>query len=100
MISRWQRQQEYYIIRMYQDLVGDWIVAQSWGCAFDDKNECLQTVASSYQDARRLVRKTRKDLKAKGFRHVARKETQLGFEFALPNNSDSPLPEHSGHRLL
>lgn len=66
---------------MYQDLVGDWIVTQSWGSNADDKKACNQTVSTSYQDARLVVREIRKELKAKGFRHVARKETQLGFEF-------------------
>lgn len=78
---RWQKHQEYYIVRMYQDLVGDWIVTQSWGCNTQDNNACSQTVSTSYQDARLTVREIRKQLKAKGFRHVARKETQLGFEF-------------------
>lgn len=81
LIIRWQKQQEYYIVRMYQDLVGDWIVTQSWGNSSDDKNECNQTVAKSYQDARFIVREIRKQLKSEGFRLVDRKETQLGFEF-------------------
>ncbi|WP_415903342.1 hypothetical protein ACMXYR_06305 [Neptuniibacter sp. QD29_5] len=89
MIIRWQKQQEYYIVRMYQDLVGDWIVTQSWGNSTDDKNECNQTVAKSYQDARFLVREIRKQLKCEGFRLIARKETQLGFEFD-PIHIDSP----------
>ncbi|KXJ56899.1 MAG: hypothetical protein AXW15_01570 [Neptuniibacter sp. Phe_28] len=66
---------------MYQDLVGDWIVTQSWGDYTENKCACNQTVSTSYQDARLMVREIRKQLKRKGFRHVARKETQLGFEF-------------------
>jgi len=89
LIIRWQKQQEYYIVRMYQDLVGDWIVTQSWGNSTDDKNECNQTVAKSYQDARFIVRDIRKQLKSEGFRLIARKETQLGFEFD-PIHIDSP----------
>ena len=89
LIIRWQKQQEYYIVRMYQDLVGDWIVTQSWGNSTDDKNECNQTVAKSYQDARFIVREIRKQLKSEGFRLIARKETQLGFEFD-PIHIDTP----------
>ncbi len=81
MIIRWQKDQDYYIVRMYQDLVGDWIVAQSWGSSPEQKNACSQTVMSSCQDARVLVREIRKHLKSEGFRLVVREETQLGFEF-------------------
>jgi hypothetical protein len=77
---------------MYQDLVGDWIVTQSWGSNTDDKNACSQTVGTSYQDARLIVREIRKELKLKGFRHVPRKETQLDFEFALGPNPCAENP--------
>ncbi len=90
LIIRWQKHQEFYIVRMYQDLVGDWIVAQSWGNSTECKNACTQTVTPSYQDARLQVREIRKQLKSKGFRLIARQETQLGFEFA-PCLSDSDL---------
>jgi len=75
---------------MYQDLVGDWIVTQSWGNTTDNKNECNQIVATSYQDARLIVREIRLRLKAEGFRLIARQETQLGFEFDLMHCEPSP----------
>lgn len=90
MIIRWQKQQAYHIVRMYQDLVGDWIVTQSWGNTTDNKNECNQIVATSYQDARLMVREIRVQLKTEGFRLVARQETQLGFEFDLIHCEPSP----------
>ncbi|EAR61623.1 hypothetical protein MED92_13251 [Oceanospirillum sp. MED92] len=68
---------------MYQDLVGDWIVSQSWGNCSEQSNSCSHTVTTSYQEARLIVREIRLRLKKEGFRHVPRKETQLGFEFEL-----------------
>ncbi len=97
MITRWQKQQDYYIIRMYQDLFGDWIVAQSWGNSQAQTSDCSETVAPSYQEARLQVRGLRKELKAKGFRHVARKETQLGFEFGC--NLTRPLSVNQSFAL-
>jgi len=81
LIIRWKKHQEYYIVRMYQDLIGDWVVSQSWGNNAENTSACNQTVSTSYQDARLIVREIRKQLKSQGFRHVARQETQLGFEF-------------------
>ncbi len=89
MISRWKKNQEFYIVRMYQDLIGDWIVTQSWGNAALDISSCRYTVASSYDEARKLVRKLSKQLKADGFRRLARQETQLGFDFFLSQESSS-----------
>lgn len=97
MISRWKKNQEFYIVRMYQDLLGDWIVTQSWGNAALDICSCRHNVASSYDEARKFVRKLSKQRKADGFRRLARQETQLGFDFFLshessPSSVDATVP--------
>lgn len=82
MILRWKKGDEYFIVRMYQDLIGDWVVSQSWGYAGNRSYpRYRKTVLPSYDDARAVVREIRKQKKAKGFRLMDRKEVQLGFSF-------------------
>lgn len=82
LILRWKKDNEYFIVRMYQDLIGDWVVSQSWGYTCNRTPPSYRkTVMRSYDDARDLVRALRKQRKAKGFRLMDRKEIQLGFAF-------------------
>jgi len=82
LILRWKKDNEYFIVRMYRDLIGDWVVSQSWGHSCNHRPPSYRkTVVSSYDEARTLVRAIRKQKKAKGFRLMDRKEVQLGFAF-------------------
>ncbi|MGH1462704.1 MAG: hypothetical protein ACRBB6_11760 [Neptuniibacter sp.] len=82
MILRWKKDDEYFIVRMYQDLIGDWVVSQSWGSSRHRTYPAYRkTVLGSYDEARTMVRAIRKQRKDKGFRLMDRKEVQLGFTF-------------------
>ncbi|GGO81115.1 hypothetical protein GCM10011348_19420 [Marinobacterium nitratireducens] len=81
MIVRWRKDQEYFIVRLYQDLVGDWILSQSWGDCLSDESGISHTVLPSYQEARRLLRTIAREQRLRGYRHEDRSEVQLGFDF-------------------
>jgi hypothetical protein len=81
LIVRWRKEQEYYIVRLYQDLIGDWIVTQCWGDAACTKSTVTHTVTRSYQDARTLLKQLNREHKQRGFRAARRDEIQLGFDF-------------------
>lgn len=70
------------VIRLYQDLVGDWIVSQCRGrLQTSDRQEYTQTIFSSYGEARRLVLLLNKQHRKQGYKTSGVTETQLGFQF-------------------
>lgn len=81
LIVRWRKEQEYYIVRLYQDLIGDWIVTQCWGDSTCNDSTVTHTVARSYQAGRNLLKEINREQKQRGFRPAKRDEIQLGFDF-------------------
>lgn len=68
-------------MRLYQDLIGDWIVTQCWGDNTCDESTVTHTVAPSYQAARVMLKEICREHKAQGFHPAKRDEIQLGFDF-------------------
>lgn len=68
MLLRWQKQADYFTVSVYQDLVGDWILTQSWGNCLNDDSEFSHTVLPSRQEAEKYVTKLRLNLIKNGFR--------------------------------
>ncbi|MGB0466587.1 MAG: hypothetical protein ACPGF7_03520 [Pontibacterium sp.] len=81
MIVRWRKEQEYYVVRLYQDLVGDWIVTRCWGNCAQKINSVSHTVTRSHQEGRLLLRQINREQKLRGFRPAKDDEIQLGFDF-------------------
>lgn len=82
LIVHWRKKQEYIVIRLYQDLVGDWIVSQSRGqLQTSARQVCLQTIFASYSEARSLVLSLNKQLRQLGYKTAGITEEQLGFSF-------------------
>lgn len=48
---RWENKHRYYAARVYQDLLGDWVVASSWGGLGNNLGNGKQQVVPSYHDA-------------------------------------------------
>lgn len=67
MVLRWQKQADYFTVSVYQDLVGDWILTQSWGNSLNDHSEFSHTVLSSSTEAEKYVTKLRLSLLKSGF---------------------------------
>jgi len=66
-LLRWQKQADYFTVSVYQDLVGDWILTQSWGNSLNDDSEFSHTVLSSLHEAEKYVTKLRLSLIKSGF---------------------------------
>ena len=82
MILRWRKEQEYFIVRLYQDLFGDWIVTQCWGDGTHEGSSVTHTVAPSYQEGRTLLKQISREQKLRGFLPAKQDEIQLGFDFS------------------
>jgi putative component of membrane protein insertase Oxa1/YidC/SpoIIIJ protein YidD len=82
LIVRWQKNQDYRVIRIYRDLVGDWIVEQCWGNA-TSSHQC-RTLVESREAARAMLLQINREQRRLGFRRSTPGEEQLafGFEFA------------------
>lgn len=48
---RWETPSRYYAARVYQDLLGYWIVESSWGGLGNNLGSSKQEVVPSYTDA-------------------------------------------------
>ncbi|BBB29194.1 conserved hypothetical protein [Neptunomonas japonica JAMM 1380] len=82
MIVHWRKNQEYLVIRLYQDLVGDWIVSQSRGRLQSTiKQEYMRSILTSYSEARSLVLSLNKQQRKLGYKTMGITEKQLGFQF-------------------
>jgi hypothetical protein len=78
----WRKNQEYLVIRLYQDLVGDWVVSQTRGIVQSTHKEvCTHTVMNDYMLARSLVISLNKEMRAQGYKKTISSEEQLGFRF-------------------
>ncbi|WP_432695819.1 hypothetical protein ACQUQP_14925 [Marinobacterium sp. YM272] len=81
MIVRWQKNHQYRVIRIYRDLVGDWIVEQCWGDTFSSHQS--RTLVDSRQAARALMLQINREQRSQGFRRCVSGEEQLDFGFEL-----------------
>lgn len=48
---RWETNQRYYVARVSQDLLGDWVIESSWGGLHNNLGNRKQQIAASYRDA-------------------------------------------------
>ncbi len=81
LVVRWQKQNDYLVVRIYRDLVGDWVVTQCWGNN-RGSSTYTHTLASSYSDALELLREIGREQRQRGFRRKQCREEQLGFDFS------------------
>jgi len=82
LIVRWHKDQNYFIVRMYQDLVGDWVVTQCAGhSGHDDEGFVSHTVADSYEQARMMLDEIHQQQQAAGFDRSPNPEVQLPLNF-------------------
>lgn len=68
MLLRWQKNSLYFTVSVYRDLVGDWILTQSWGDSRSEESEFSHTVMPSLAEAEKHVTKIRLGLIRNGFR--------------------------------
>ncbi|WP_328515979.1 hypothetical protein [Marinobacterium weihaiense] len=78
---RWQKNNDYLVVRIYRDLVGDWVVTQCWGSS-GEPGAYSHTLVDSYSDALELLREIGREQRQRGFRRKQSREEQLGFDFS------------------
>jgi len=81
LIIRWRRQQDYFIVRLYQDLMGDWVLSESWGNSLSNKGSVNHTIFHCYHEARGQLREISRRQKALGFKKTVSKEQQIELDF-------------------
>lgn len=81
LIIRWRKQQDYFIVRLYQDLMGDWVLTESWGNSVSDQGAYNHTVFHCYHEARDHLREISKKQKSLGFKKTVSKEQQFELDF-------------------
>lgn len=68
---RWETTSRYYVVRLYQDLFGDWIVESVWGGLHNKLGNRQQQVLASYQDALALLLQINRQRHARHYGIVA-----------------------------
>ncbi len=81
LVVRWQKHNDYLVVRIYRDLVGDWVVTQCWG-SNQGSSSYSHTLVDSYSDALELLREIGREQRQRGFRRKQGREEQLGFDFS------------------
>ncbi len=82
LIVHWRKEPQYLTIRLYQDLVGDWVVSESRGQLLQEHPPpCKRTILSSYQEARSMVISLNKAQRQLGYKKTGIVEEQLDLNF-------------------
>jgi hypothetical protein len=82
LLIHWRKHQEYLVIRLYQDLVGDWVVSECRGKYLSQQKESVSiTVVTDYQCARERVKEINQEMRAQGYKTLFSSEQQLGLPF-------------------
>jgi hypothetical protein len=82
LLIHWRKHQEYLVIRLYQDLVGDWVVSECRGKYLSQQKEnYTKTVLKDYQRARERVKSINQEMRHQGFKTLFSSEQQLGLPF-------------------
>ncbi len=81
LVVRWQKNQDFLVVRIYRDLVGDWVVSECWGSP-NDSGDCRHTLVDSYAEALERLRDIGREQRQRGFRRQQVREEQLGFDFS------------------
>jgi len=87
LIVRWHKDQNYFIVRLYQDLVGDWVITQCWGhTGCEDEGAVSHTVADSYEQACLMLDEITHQQQLKGFDRHPNREEQLSLNFGTTSS--------------
>lgn len=81
MIIRWRKQKDYFIVRLYQDLMGDWVLSESWGNSLNNKGAVNHTIFHCYHEASTQLREISRRQKSLGFKKTVSKEQQRELDF-------------------
>ncbi len=71
MVINWRKQQHYFIVRLSQDLFGDWVLIRSWGNLSNGLAGCKQDVISCRQQAMRQLDAIRRRQQSRGYSEVS-----------------------------
>lgn len=81
MIIHWRKQKDYFIVRLYQDLMGDWVLSESWGNTQNNRDSVNHTIYHCYHEARAQIRVISRRQKSLGFKKTVSKEQQIELDF-------------------
>lgn len=81
MIIRWRKKKDYFIVRLYQDLMGDWVLSESWGNSLNNKGAVNHTIFHCYHEASTQLREISRRQKSLGFKKTVSKEQQRELDF-------------------
>ncbi|WP_245770440.1 hypothetical protein [Marinospirillum alkaliphilum] len=70
MIIRWEKDQDYYLVYVHQDMFGDWLVTRAWGLTGTQYGGLKHTLVGSPEEAAVLVDDVRHIQESRGFRKV------------------------------
>ncbi|MEH6627882.1 MAG: WGR domain-containing protein [Motiliproteus sp.] len=79
MTAVWRKQEHYFIVRLSQDLFGDWVVIRSWGNLNNNLGGCKQDVISCQQKALSL------------FDSISQRQLKRGYSPSIPPTQYSKL---------
>lgn len=82
MIIRWEKDQDYYLVYVHQDMFGDWLVTRVWGLTGTQYGGMKHTLVASPEEAAVLVDDVRHIQESRGFHKV----------LEARNPDDIPLP--------
>lgn len=70
MIIRWEKDQDYYLVHVHQDMFGDWLVTRVWGQTGTQYGGLKHTLVNSPEEAAILVDDVRHIQESRGFHKV------------------------------
>lgn len=68
---RWETERRYYAAKLYQDLLGDWVVERAWGGLHNNIGNGAQEIVPAYSDAVAAMARIHKERRARRYGIVA-----------------------------
>jgi hypothetical protein len=103
LIVRWEKDQDYYLVYVHQDMFGDWLVTRAWGLSGTQYGGLKHTLVQSPEAAAILVDDVRHIQESRGFQKVLEvhqadqipsglRHTMKG-ELPFQGSADQPPPD-------
>lgn len=92
MIIRWEKDQDYYLVHVHQDMFGDWLVTRVWGQSGTQYGGIKHTLVNSPEEAAILVDDVRHIQESRGFHKILEAKAPEEIPEELQDTMKSELP--------
>jgi len=96
LILRWEKDQDYYLVHVHQDMFGDWLVTRAWGQTGTLYGGIKHTLVASPEEAATLVDDIRHIQESRGYHKVLEANNPDDIPGSIKSTMKGELPFQEG----